>query len=184
MKADPLPCIIHLGDLKKESAIYPTTRVCNAAYQSRHKAHTKAFKNQHRGFSAKEHFYFKISEFSKALLLITNFLCPKELPLTRKQYGALGRLAPNPSLHSQHNYTVMKRLDWTTLVVLSHITLPCAASDGHERVPLFLKLRPPLEVLLERAVNQRKSLSGSERLAVLSEASLIVLWSLLEDWGR
>jgi hypothetical protein len=101
-----------------------------------------------------------------------------ELPLTRKQYGALGRFAPNSPLHSQHHSNAVQRLDWSRTVVRSQITLTCTASDGHERVPLFLKLRPPLKVMLGRAVNQRELLSGSERLAVLSAAILINLWSL------
>lgn len=49
---------------------------------------------------------------------------------------------------------------------------------------LDLTLRPPLKVTLERAVNQRKSLFGTERLAVESGAMLVILWSLRDGRGR
>lgn len=49
---------------------------------------------------------------------------------------------------------------------------------------LNLTLRPPLKVTLERAVNQRKSLFGTERLAVEPGAMLVILWSQRDGRGR
>jgi hypothetical protein len=61
---------------KRKIRIYPTTRVCNAAYNSRHKAHYKAARSQHIGVQLRNISTLYIKDFKV-------FLANNKLSLSR-----------------------------------------------------------------------------------------------------